>query len=395
MSSRRPIRRRSRGRLVGLIVAIAVITTGTPFAAATAPLPGGVPVGTGGAPGPGLTSAATSAPAAPVYAYFYQWFAPSSWQRAKSDLPLIGGYSSDDPHVLRDQVVLAKTAGITGFLTSWKSTPALNRRLSLLIKIARSEHLDVGVVYEALDFTRKPLPVATVEHDMAYLVDHWATGLRSSYFGRPVVIWTGTDEYSVAAVRAVRKVLGGRALLLSASKSVVGYERVADVVNGEAYYWSSADPKKPGTAAKLRAMGAAVHEHHGIWIAPAAGGFDGRSLNHTRVIPRDGGATLVRSLDAAYASAPSAVGVISWNEWSENTYIEPGKRYGYEELNTLRNYLRRPLPLKPVAMQSEDPPVDWSGLMAVVTLGVLTCLGVALMTWLARRRARNQHMVRL
>jgi len=97
-------------------------------------------------------------PGVQVYAYFYQWFTPSSWNRAKADYPLAGRYSSDDLSVLRDQVSQARTAGITGFLTSWKSTDALNRRLDMLVGVARAEKFNLGIVYEALDFQRHPLP---------------------------------------------------------------------------------------------------------------------------------------------------------------------------------------------------------------------------------------------
>jgi hypothetical protein len=78
-----------------------------------------------------------------------------------------------------------------------------------------------------------------------------------------------------------------------------------------------------------------------VWIAPAAAGFDGRTLGHTRVFTRNVGHGLVQSLKVAYASDPTAVGVISWNEWSENTYIEPGVRYGSTELEALTDYLHR------------------------------------------------------
>jgi hypothetical protein len=396
MNASRSVRRGTQCKrsLVGLVSVLALIMLAAPLA--TGAVPADTAVASSGAAGGRTTTSALTA-TVPVYAYFYQWFNPSSWRRAKFDKPLIGGYSSDDPRVLRKQVAMAKSAGITGFLTSWKSTTPLNRRLNLLIRIARSEQLDLGVVYEALDFTRKPLPVTTVKRDMVYLVDRWTDDLRSSRFARPVIIWTGTDDYSVADVRAVRTALGRRAYLLSASKSVAGYERVAGLVDGEAYYWSSANPKKPATSAKLSAMGAAVHAHNGIWIAPAASGFDGRSLNHTRVIEREGGATLVRSLDAAYRSAPDAVGVISWNEWSENTYIEPGQRYGSEELNTLRGYLlnrehRAPSP-PAIARRPPAAIVNWSGLMAVVTLSIVTCLGAVFVAWTGRRRARGRDVI--
>ena len=275
---------------------------------------------------------------------------PPSWSRAKQDFPLAGRYSSDDAHVLRDQVQQAKGAGIGGFLTSWKSTDTLNRRLDLLVRIAHSENLDLGVVYEALDFHRHPLPAATVQRDLVYLVGRWGSSLTSRYYGRPVIIWTGTDQYTTAEVHAVKVALGNRAYLLAASRSVSGYERVAEIVDGEAYYWSSADPSSASTTAKLNAFGQAVHAHRGLWFAPAASGYDGRSLGGTRVIGRDNGRTLVKSLDNAFASSPNAVAVISWNEWSENTYIEPGKKYGDRELLALKAY-------QPASGQSIPPPL--------------------------------------
>ena len=326
---------------------------------------------------------------APVYAYFYQWYAPSSWRRAKQDYPLAGRYSSDDVSVLREQVRSARAAGINGFLTSWKSTPTLNRRLDLLVGVAREQHLELGVVYEALDFARTPLPVATVKADLVALVTRWGGSLRSSYFGRPVIIWTGTDQYSLADVQAVHAALGPRAYLLAAAKQVADYRRLAGAVDGEAYYWSSADPGAPSTLAKLTAMGQAVHAHEGIWIAPAASGFDGRTLGHSRVVDRRNGTALIRSLDNAFASTPDAVGIISWNEWSENTYIEPGEHFGTRELEVLRQYLTKQGARVEGDLATSSgaprPAVSWAGLRAAVLLTGLSLLGVVGLTWRRRR----------
>jgi hypothetical protein len=327
----------------------------------------------------------------PVYAYFYQWFTDSSWLRAKKDYPLVGRYSSDDSAILRTQVHEARAAGIDGFLTSWKDTPALDRRLERLIRVATEWHFDVGVVYEALDFDRNPLPIATVERDLRALVDRWGGSLRSRYFGRPLIIWTGTNDYSRSDITQVRDALDGRAILLAASKNAGDYQRIANLVDGDAYYWSSADPANSFTAAKLNEMGAVVHAHHGIWLAPATAGFDGRTLGHTRVIPRLGGDTLRKSLAEAYASRPDAVGVISWNEWSENTYIEPGKRYGMQELDALRGFLAA-RPGSHLSVPVTQSTRGWSGLLAACTLGGVSVLAVVI-AWVQtrrRRRERNQ-----
>jgi hypothetical protein len=324
----------------------------------------------------------------PVYAYFYQWFTDTSWQRAKQDYPLVGRYSSNSSAILRTQVHEARAAGINGFLTSWKDTPELDRRLERLIRVATEWHFDVGVVYEALDFNRNPLPIGTVERDLRALVDRWGGSLRSRYFGRPLIIWTGTNEYSRSDIAKVRDVLDGRAILLAASKNADDYQQIADLVDGDAYYWSSANPTSSITATKLNEMGSVVHAHHGIWLAPATPGFDGRTLGHTRVVPRLGGVTLRRSLAEAYQSRPDAVGVSSWNEWSENTYIEPGRRYGTEELDALHDFLAA-RPGNRLPSSSGPGHGGWSGLLAASTLGGVSVLAL-LITWAQYRRGRRE-----
>jgi hypothetical protein len=375
------------------LVVLAVVVTTTAMAgsvsirSSTASSP--PPVGSAGAAAP--VASAPSDTGIPVYAYLYQWFTTSSWDRAKQDYPLAGRYSSDNIDVLRSQVAQAQGAGLDGFITSWKSTVPLNRRLDMLVSVAKAANFDLGVVYQALDFSRNPLPIATVRHDMVYLVDRWGAELTSRYYGRPVIIWTGTDQYSLADVQSVKAALGDRAYLLAASKSVAGYERVAATVDGEAYYWSSADPTSPATRAKLVALSQAVHAHKGLWFAPAASGYDGRTLGGTRVIGRDDGRTLARSLDNAYASAPDAVAVISWNEWSENTYIEPGEMYGDRELVVLKEYLaaRRggiSPDYVPIDSSQGDSSSGWTGGKAALTLAGLSMGAVVWLLLRSRRR---------
>lgn len=356
-----------------VLVVLGLLWPGTALAA-----PAGSPTGSAAPP-------AASHPQTPVYAYFYQWFQRTSWNRAKQDLPLAGKYSSDDPHVLREQVKQAQAVGIDGFLTSWKDTPTLDRRLELLLTIAATDRFDVGIVYEALDFTREPLPIDTVRADMLTLVTRFGERLRSAYFDRPVIIWTGIDRYSVADVRSVRTALGDRAVLLATSKQVAGYNRIAGLVDGEAYYWSSADPTSSFTREKLRQFARAVHRRGAVWIAPAAPGFDGRTLGHSRVIPRSGGATLRSSLDNAYATHPDAVGVISWNEWSENTYIEAGHRYGDMDLTVLRQYLLGHSGAETTPLRAPQAN-SWSGLRAAALLTCLSCLTIVFLVLRIGRR---------
>jgi Glycosyl hydrolase family 71 len=291
------------------------------------------------------TPTATPAAPVPLLAYYYIWFDTSSWNRAKDDYPELGRYSSDDPAVMARHVEWARRAGIDGFIVSWKSTPTLNRRLEQLARIASANRFKLVLIYEGLDFHRNPLPVEQIGRDLAEAADRYTRAPAFQLFDRPLVIWSGTWRFSRAEIARVVQPLRDRLLILASEKDPAGVRRLAGLVDGDAYYWSSADPlATPGYREKLAAMERTVHGQGGRWIAPAAPGFDARKVGGTRVVDRRDGATLAASLGAATASAPDAVGLISWNEFSESSYVEPSRRYGRRYLDVLASVARPPAP---------------------------------------------------
>jgi hypothetical protein len=110
----------------------------------------------------------------PVLAYYYIWFDTGSWDRAKTDYPILGRYSSSNMDVMRQHIQWAKEAGITGFIVSWKSTEKLNERLEKLIQVANEENFKLAIIYQGLDFQRDPLPVAQVDADLSYFIEHYS-----------------------------------------------------------------------------------------------------------------------------------------------------------------------------------------------------------------------------
>jgi len=285
-------------------------------------------------------AAAASAPAAPepMLAYYYIWYDHSSWRRAKTDYPQLGRYSSDNVRVLRQHVRWAKQAGIDGFIVSWKSTKTLNRRLAKLVAVAQSEHFKLAIIYQGLDFNRHAQPARRVAHDLQWFARHYRDNPVFNIFGKPLVIWSGTWKFSAGTVASVTAPLRDSLLILASEKNTRGYDRVAGAVDGDAYYWSSVNPYTyGGYEAKLDDMAGAVHRGGGLWVAPAAPGFDARKVGGTRIVPRNNGDTLRRELNAAVQSSPDAIGLISWNEFSENSQVEPSLRYGKHYLGVLKD----------------------------------------------------------
>jgi hypothetical protein len=339
---------------------------------------------------------AQSAHHTPVFAYYYIWFDPSSWNRAKTDLPTLGKYSSDDPNVMRQHIAWAKSAGIDGFIVSWKHTPTLDRRLAQLIDIAESEHFSLEVIYEGLDFNKSPQPVERVAGDFQYFATTFAPRAPFRTFAKPLLIWSGTWMYSAADIAQVTQLVRPGIMVLASEKSVAGYDRLANSVDGDAYYWSSVNPDtNTGYLEKLVDLSNAVHDHDGLWIAPAAAGFDARQIGGKTIVDRQDGEVLQHELATANASAPDALGVISWNEFSENSHIEPSKKYGSRYLQVLAYSLGHlaSLPTDGDGSDSTDSSSPGSGFpTGLIVLPVVAVFSLATAVVVYRRSARTRRI---
>jgi hypothetical protein len=348
------------------------------------------------------TTTPASAPGPPLYAYYYQWFVPNSWKRAKIDLPELGAYSSDDPWVMRKHIQQAKAAGITGFIVSWKDTPTNTRRLRALMAVAAQEHFSLSMIYQGLDFERNPLPVAKVAADFAFFAKQFAGNpVFARMGGKPLTIFSGTWAYSHADVAKVTSAVRPQILVLSTEKSVEGYRRLADVTDGDAYYWSSVNPAtNPTYGKKLNEMGAAVHADAKYWLAPLAPGFDARLVGGTKSVPRDDGRTLRTEYATALKSSPDALGLISWNEFSENTHVEPSKTFGHRYLDVLAELRNASAPVPASAADSSAQPLptkpgrQWPTVALLGGLPVLLIAGLTLLGTRLRRRHRAAEISR-
>ena len=345
----------------------------------------------------GSTRTRPAGHAIPLLAYYYIWFNRHSWTRAKIDYPALGRYSSGDPNVMRRQIEAAKSAGIEGFIVSWKDTATYDRRLRTLVSIAGQEHFKLAMIYEGLDFYRRPLPVAEVEAGFQKFLNTYANSpVFLRLHGKPLTIWSGTWKFSHGAVARVTRNVRSKLLVLNTEKNVAGFLRLADVTDGDAYYWSSVNPAtNTYYAAKLIDMSKAIHQHGGYWIAPFAPGFDARLLDGKTEVRRYEGRTLRTEYATATSSSPDVLGLISWNEFSENTYVEPSQRYGNRYLDVLRQ-LRPETARPPSAIRSTAPgkhtlPSGYlPSLLRLIAFAGALVIGLGIIGYVRQARRRNK-----
>jgi hypothetical protein len=392
MRSRNPATRRATWRAAAAGCLAAVLSAALPLTGAHA-----APT----APSSGLAPSQRAASPVPVFAYYYIWFNHSSWNRAKIDYPLIGTYSSSDPGVMRRQIRQAKSAGIDGFIVSWKSTPLNDQRLRLLMTAAAQEHFKLAMIYQGLDFHRHPLPIAEVVSDFKTFATRYAPSpVFYRLGGKPLTVWSGTWAYTYAQVAQVSEAVRPGLLVLSTEKNVAGFRRIADVTDGDAYYWSSVNPATyPDYGAKLGQMSTAIHRMGKYWIAPFAPGFDARLVGGHRVVPRDGGQTLRTEYATALRSSPDVLGLISWNEFSENSDVEPSTRYRDQSLDVLRQLRGTavPQPTGPAAPSEGGMPrshvqasAAWLNVLRLIGFPVALVLAVGFLGYVRRRAASRR-----
>jgi hypothetical protein len=333
----------------------------------------------------------------PVLAHYYIWFNPTSWNRAKDDTPAAGRYSSDQESVMRVHAREAKAAGIDGFIVSWKSTEVLDPRLETIIKVAGEEGLKLGITYQGLDFNRDPLPADRVAQDLDLFIERYADDPVFSLFDKPLVIWSGTWAYSRDEIERVTRPRRARLKILASEKNVAGIKRLEGVIDGDLYYWSSVNPDTyPGYPSKLVEMAAEVHRQGGLWIPPVAPGFDARKVGGTTTVDRRAGAVLRQEWAGAAASEPDAIGIISWNEFSENTYIEPSVDFGNLYLREVARLTGVPPPAA-IDFDSSDPGGRVSGggevalRFGLVAALVGTMVGASVFAIRRNRAAKHFH----
>jgi hypothetical protein len=198
--------------------------------------------------------------------------------------------------------------------------------------------------------------------------------------------------YSAADIARVTQLVRPGIMVLASEKSVAGYDRLAESVDGDAYYWSSVNPDtNTGYLEKLVDLSNAIHDHDGLWIAPAAAGFDARQIGGKTIVDRQDGEVLQHELATANASAPDALGVISWNEFSENSHIEPSKKYGFRYLQVLAYSLGHlaSLPADASGSDSTDSSSPGSGFpTGLIVLPVVAVFSLATAVVVYRRSSR-------
>jgi Glycosyl hydrolase family 99 len=245
----------------------------------------------------------------PVLAYYYNWWGSDTFGGTLQQ-PVVDYAASD--HV-QDHIAQALDAGINGFIANraadlpllLKASQGSGFRVTLQVDTPAAIG-DVAAFYALLDEPR------LVRYQGRPVLFFWAT------WTRPAAFWDDLRERVDPEHRVIWLADGDNFGILG--------DDAWDGISPYAIAWSNNPAANlAGWAAKARANGPDK-----LFVPPVSPGCDdSRARVATCIQDRAAGAYYQRSLDAALAIHPRwAVVVSTWNEWMENTQVEPSVQEG-------------------------------------------------------------------
>ena len=374
--------RQNRAFMVACVAAVAACV-------ASAPTPNSLPASQTAAPSLSATDTQTSASAGPsdgraiIFLHYYMWWTSAHWREKLGpaypvgaqpppvpgsmdaqgcdpqvafpgativDLPSEGLYDQELATTFDRHIQTAAAAGITGFLVSWQGTGAAgqdpgasgyDRRLDLLVhrvdafNINNAVKFRLGIAYASFgDYSRQ---AEAVINDLRYFDQRYGgdPAFTNALSPKPIVMWLDSRNYSLATVAKVSAAVEP-AIYLLGDETDSSWSRDAAYLDGTSYYWSSENPSTNSAAGdQIAGLGRQLRAAGKRWFAPFIAGYN-KELVGGGCVPRNGTATLEQIWSVNGLSRPDGWFGISWNEFVENTYLEPSLRYGTTYLDAIR-----------------------------------------------------------
>jgi hypothetical protein len=306
-------------------------------------------LGSGAAPASRAAATSTLAGEKLVLAFYYMWYGPNSFDAGQmSDLP-VQPYISDHPDVIQRQVKEAKAAGIDAFIASWTGTGTeTDANIPKLLDVAAAQGLKVTIYFE----TATVMQHGQVSDQLSQALAHFST--HPAYLkvgGKPVVFfWSPQSLGSADKWQQVRQRIDpAHSQIWSVESTDISYLDVFD--NIHLYSGGKWDKNTDlmQINARFRSMVDSYNAKHGTtngskrtWTAGVIPGWDETRVvpkrNGAKLIPRRNGAQYEESWQAAIANNPEWITITSFNEWPEQTQIEPSRSYGNLYLELTAHY---------------------------------------------------------
>lgn len=292
----------------------------------------------------GLTSTSAAAPNRLVLAFYYPWYDHNTWNDPVVPDHPPDRYTSSDAGVIARQIAQARRANIDAFVSAWYGPQAqINQteaNLRTLLSLAQQQGFSIAVGFETTgSFFHSSDDVKSA---LSYLLREHAT--KPAYLrwnGKPVVFFWAQGSLPRANGQSLVEVWQNIRNQVDPNHNSLwiaeGFDMaLLGVFDGDYLYnvaWSDdVGPTQRQWAARVRAKNA-------LWVGTVMPGWDDTRLGERPrrfKRERENGTWYQRTWAGAASANPNWIVITSWNEFVENTYIEPSANFGALYLDLTR-----------------------------------------------------------
>ncbi len=303
----------------------------------------------------------------------------SGYRRSHLGLPKIGRYDSRDPQTIRWQIEQAKAAGLAGFIINWYGQNSIENVITLAVlrefERWNRDHPDDPILYFLSIDSQAQLPTegktpVSLEQDLQYIRKRL---IRAGYLlhdGQPVLTCFPYQENISDWLDAISSVFGAEVpdflwMNEPCGKGEAGcflwvQPDPATIDLTSSYTWNDPDNIGGDWAVQQYARWSNKHLEHRYGMAGIWPGFNDTLVTwawkpetrHDKARPRiiaretDKGNTYARMWDI-YLNAirdPAIlplplVQIVTWNDWAEDTAIEPSRDYEQKYIDLTKEYV--------------------------------------------------------
>lgn len=278
-----------------------------------------------------------------LLAFYYLWYTKDNWKHIPLDDEPEVFYSSDDEKTMLKQIRLAKAYGLDGFITSWDGPNTYSdKNFQKFLALSQKNKFKSAIYYETLT-SSGPRSEEEIYSHLKYAIETY--GKHPAIFkvlGKPLIAIWASNEIPIQRWNKIINRLNVENL--DAAFIAMSFDiSILEVFDGVHQYGVILieDLKK-----EYRIVSQIVKNYYmfggkqKVWIATVQPGYDERKIPGRPGFykERNRGKFYEQTFEAAINSNSDLIFLTSWNEWWENTHIEPGKKIKNTYLNLTRTF---------------------------------------------------------
>ncbi|MHB1276456.1 MAG: endo-1,3-alpha-glucanase family glycosylhydrolase [Candidatus Humimicrobiaceae bacterium] len=283
-----------------------------------------------------------------VWAFYYLWYEFDDWSSSiLKDKPKML-YESNDSDSISTQIDQAKSAGIDGFISSWSGQNSFSdNNLKIMLDTAKEKKFSIAIHLETQS-DNGPREEDEIFQWLKYIIISYGNHpAYSNINGKPLIVIYDSMSIPLDIWKNMFEKLKKEGFDATFIGMGYGNDNL-DVFDGIYEYNIfnfqdlSGTYKKASQAAQYYQMIKELNAPK-IFAATVMPGYDERSIPGRKggFKNREEGAFYRKTFETAIANDPEFIFITSWNEWWEDTQIEPGELYGDEYLDITREYIKQ------------------------------------------------------